>query len=53
MTVILHDANLKKGTLLGGVTHLAQGNNLHFLSFVISSSVMMLTQLDSVFLFFK
>ena len=53
MTVILHDAKFKKGTLFGGVTHLAQGNNLYFLSFVISSSVMMLTQLDSEFLFFK
>ena len=53
MTVILHDANFqKKDTLLGGVTHLAQGNNLNFLSFVKNACVMKMTQRDSVFIFF-
>ena len=44
---------LKKGTLSGVVKHLAQGNNLHFLSFVVSGSIMMLTQLYSPLLFVR
>ena len=42
----------KKDTLLGGVTHLAQGNNLNFLSFVKNASIMKMTQHDSLFIFF-
>ena len=44
---------LKKGTLSGVVKHLAQGNNLHFHSFVVSGSIMMLTQLYSPLLFVR